>query len=255
MVEETASPSFHYWDTTFVKWDPRNANTIKDARDLLFQPLRIRWRFGSPLHKLQTPSDVKTRGENEWESKNLPSNDLGNSICLKKKNPCCFQERVLFSSDSWTCYLVEYWSWISNPPAPTSWFWDYSHHPQFDVELWIKPRALDTVDKQTTNSAASSDHCWVCWSIWDSSPTKVRRHKKRQICGSIKTMHYKKKLYKSRGSWCGLPKSEVLFWPPFILVNHLLSAFIRVSEYPYLVLTCSQTVGFSRAEADHLFLL
>lgn len=109
-----------------------------------------------------------------------------------KKNPCCFQERVLFSSDSWTCYLVEYWSWISNPPAPTSWFWDYSHHPQFDVELWIKPRALDTVDKQTTNSAASSDHCWVCWSIWDSSPTKVRRHKKRQICGSIKTMHYKK---------------------------------------------------------------
>lgn len=177
MVEETASPSFHYWDTTFIKLDPRNTNTAKDASDLLFQPLRFRWRFGSPLHKLQTPSDVKTRAKNEWESKNLPSNDLGNSIYLKK-NPCCFPQRILCSSDSWTCYLVEYWLWISNPPAPTLRYWDYSHHPQFDVGLWIKPRALDIVDKQTTNSTVSSDHCWVCWSIWDSSPTKVRRNKK-----------------------------------------------------------------------------
>lgn len=89
------------------------------------------------------------------------------------------REGLMRSSDSWICYVGEYWPWISNPPAPTSQYWDYRHHTQFDVGLWIKPRALDTVGKPPTNSTASSDHCWVCWSIWDCSPTKVRRNKKR----------------------------------------------------------------------------
>lgn len=243
MAEETASPSFHYWDTIFVKLDSRTTNMTSDARDLLFQPLRIRRRFGSPSYQLQTPTHVKTRDK--------MSENLRIYLPMIWETPFVFFffKLLLFSREGLHIAIR-----ISNPPAPTSRYWDYSHHNWFDV-LWIKPRALDTVGKHPTNSTASSDCCWVCWSIWDCSPTKVRRNKMRQICASIKTIHYTKKLYKSRGSWRGLPKSEVLFWPLFILVNHLLSAFIRVSEYPYLVLTCSQTVSFSRAETEHLFLL